>query len=187
MAGKALSEFLDSTPEGRGWASIRDVHFSRFLGFNDYPQAAAIRLANKFEGLRKLTLTFDAESLRLVEDTRVPLSMGDFAAEDKLEELFACHTLEKVTLEFFDSVSSWDRSGRKVSAPCALWGRQVMLVAMEWLRSELPLRKLNVEFEGMWIWRDCRSQKRGRYVEMSFEGVKTLRRKRAEREGLTGA
>ena len=59
--------------------------------------------------------------------------------------------------------------------------------ATEWLRSEFALHKLDVEVEGKWICRDCRSQRRERYVELSLEEVKRLRREKAERAGHPGA
>jgi hypothetical protein len=72
FSNQALTEFLDCTLEKKGWASVREVHVPRFSGFNEYKPAAAFKLVKRLAGLKRLTLTFNAEKLRLVENQTAP-------------------------------------------------------------------------------------------------------------------
>jgi hypothetical protein len=61
-----LTEFPDCTLEKKAWVSVREVHVPRLSGFEEYEPAAAFKLVKKVTGLKRLTLTFNAERLRLV-------------------------------------------------------------------------------------------------------------------------
>jgi hypothetical protein len=104
FANQALTEFLDCTLEKKGWASVREVHAPRFSGFDEYNPAAAFKLVKRLAGLKRLTLTFNAEKLRLLENQTAPLDVLDLVTENKLEALFTLSKLGKVTIEFFDPV-----------------------------------------------------------------------------------
>jgi hypothetical protein len=71
FADQALTEFPDCTLEKKGWVSVREVHVPRLSGFEEYEPAAAFELVKKMTGLKRLTLTFNAERLRLVVPQRV--------------------------------------------------------------------------------------------------------------------
>jgi hypothetical protein len=126
FADQALTEFLDCTLEKKRWASVREVHVPRFSGFEEYDPTAAFALVKKLTGLKRLTLTFNAERLRLVENQTVPLDIADFVTENKLKKLFTLKKLDKVTIEFFDTARARDRDGNEVPMACTLWSRQGM-------------------------------------------------------------
>jgi hypothetical protein len=186
FADQALTKFLDCTFEKKGWVSVREVHVPRFSSFEEYDPTAAFALVKKLTGLKRLTLTFNAERPRLVENQTVPLDIADFVTENKLKKLFTLKKLDKVTIEFLDTVRAWDRDGSEVPMACTLWSRQGMYDVVAWLRSEFQKRRMHVEVEGKWSSEDCRSGRRGKYVRLGLEEIKRLRKERPERGGSTG-
>jgi hypothetical protein len=127
FADQALTEFLDCKPEKKEWANVREVCVPRFFGFEEYEPAAAFKMVKKLTGLKRLTLTFNAERLRLVEDKKVPMDVAHFVAKNKPEELFTLNMLGKVTIEFFDPAPRhWDRDGHEMLMSCTLWSRQAV-------------------------------------------------------------